>query len=95
MVFLIFCFLIGCGVGLHFRVLALVPVTILVVIFLVFGRSTGGDAFWSVMMALAVTLSLQIGYLIGLCIHYLVLRAPANPSNVSSVSGSPPTRTAQ
>ena len=95
MVFLIVCLIIGCGVGLRFKVLALVPVTILLVLFLIFSRSSGGDAFWSVFMTLAASLSLQIGYLIGLCIHYLVLQASPTASRLNSVSGASPSRTGQ
>lgn len=92
MVFIVACLFIGCGIGLRFKVLAVVPAAVLAIAF-VYIRNAGGDAFWSVLVAVAVTVSLQIGYLIGLCIHYLVLSAPADPSRVNSLSGASPTRT--
>jgi uncharacterized membrane protein len=94
MVILMVCLLIGCAVGLRFRVLALVPVIILTVAFVGSGRIAGGDTFWVVLMAVGVTVSLQLGYLIGLCVHHLVVSSSADRSRVRPVSGAP-TRTAQ
>ena len=91
MVFLIVCLLVGLGLGLRFKVLVLVPVATLAVAIAISARITGGDAFWSLLMAAAAAASLQIGYLIGLCIRYLV-SARANSARVSSLPGASPTQ---
>ncbi len=92
MVFLIVCLLVGLGLGLRFKVLVLVPVATLAVAIAISARITGGDAFWSLLMAAAATVSLQIGYLIGLCIRYLFVSARANSARVSSLPGVSPTQ---
>jgi len=92
MVFLIVCLLVGCGLGLRFKVLVLIPVVTLAVAFAVVGRVAGGDAFWAALMAVAATVSLQTGYLIGLGVRYLVVGAYANHLPGSSVPGTSPTR---
>jgi len=92
MVFFIVCLLVGCGLGLRFKVLVLIPVTTLAVAFAVAGRVAGGDAFWWALMAVAATVSLQIGYLIGLGVRYLVVGAYANRLPGNSLPGTSPAR---
>jgi hypothetical protein len=59
--------LIGILVGLHFRVLALVPVTLAVVFAAGVGAMAGGEAASAVLMGtITSAIGLQVGYVIGL-----------------------------
>jgi hypothetical protein len=89
MTFLIVCLLAGLLLGQRFKVLVLIPAAA-VVIALSFA---GAEVRWPIaLMAVAATVSLQMGYLLGLVVHYMLTGVHANSSPASSLAGSTPRR---
>lgn len=75
----ILCLLAGMVFAQRFRVLILVPVSGLVIALTMAGGLLEGGAFWRLaMMAVVSAASLQIGYLVGLCIRPVLTGKRAN-----------------
>jgi hypothetical protein len=62
----IFCTLVGAVLGMRFKVLILIPATIVAVIFVVIARAVLGDQISTIILAgITVATCLQVGYLGG------------------------------
>ena len=66
-------FLIGAGLGQHYRVLVLMPATaILLVVAIGTGVAQAQTAWSIVLMVAAAAASIQIGYLVGVAVHHVL-----------------------
>jgi hypothetical protein len=84
MITLVICLLVGLVLGQRFRVLALIPYSLLVIALTLTVGLVSGSAFWPTAgRAVAAMASLQMGYLLGLGVHALLLghRKQASESN--------------
>jgi hypothetical protein len=82
--------LIGAILGLRFKVLILVPAT-MIGIFLVVGFALAGETsvWWAMIFAIAAASSLQIGYLSGATIGLLVAASDLRAIHQASTAASP------
>ncbi len=79
--------------GQRFKVLVLVPTAALVATLAVVGDIARTGAVWpTILFTLAVIVSLQIGYLLGIGIRYLLIGVRTRPPRGDSLSGTAPTR---
>jgi hypothetical protein len=80
--------LAGAIAGHRFNVFALVPTTAIALV-LTFGIGVAqGDTAWSiVLMATAAAVSVQVGYLVGMCISSVLPTALAGRSPINSRTG--------
>jgi hypothetical protein len=79
MIVLIVSLLTGLALGQRFKVLVLVPAAVLAITLTIAAGLVQGEAFWpTTLIALAATVSMQIGYLLGLGIRSLMLGVGAN-----------------
>lgn len=70
----ILCLLVGLLLGQQFKVLILVPATAVAAALTIVLAATRGDTFWLITLMVVVdTVSLQIGYLLGIGIHELLV----------------------
>jgi hypothetical protein len=92
MIVLILCLLLGMVLGQRFKVLVLLPATVLVVPLTIAGEMARTNTLW--LLALTVfgaAASLQIGYFLGLGIRHFLVEVPASPLHSSSLTGTTPT----
>ncbi len=88
MTFLIVCLLAGLLLGQRFKVFVLIP-AVLLAIALSFAVA---QSHWPIVLAAAATVSLQVGYFLGLAVRYVLAEVHANSSPAGSLTGSAPTR---
>jgi hypothetical protein len=92
MIILILCLLVGMVLGQRFKVLVLLPASSLVMAITIAGEMAHANTFWLLCLtAVAAAASLQIGYLLGLGIRYVLVGIPAKPLG-ASLTGTTPTR---
>jgi hypothetical protein len=85
--------LVGMVLGQRFKVLVLMPTIAIALVFAIgAGMAHADTVWWIVLMAAAAATSLQIGYLIGIGIRYVLVAAQAGRSPVTSLTGSASTR---
>ena len=89
----IICLLAGLVLGQRFKVLVLVPATALMLALTVVAGLAGGYSIpLLVFAAVAAAVSLQIGYLLGLGIHQVLIGVRANRTHPNAVADTGPTR---
>lgn len=86
-----FCLLLGMLLGQRFKVLILVPFIVLVLA-LALAESAMPVSRFAPAEMVAAAVSLQIGYLLGVCIRYLLVAEPAGRSRANSFERPEPTR---
>jgi hypothetical protein len=85
--------LVGMVLGQRFKVLVLMPTIAIALVFAIgAGMAHADTVWWIVLMAAAAATSLQIGYLIGIGIRYVLVAAQAGRSPATSLTGSASTR---
>jgi membrane protein DedA with SNARE-associated domain len=93
MMLVIISLMFGMVLGQRFNVLVLVPAIALVATVSVIVGVARADAIWSIAQtAVAATVSLQIGYAMGIWIRSLLADVSPNRSHATTVGGSSPTR---
>jgi hypothetical protein len=93
LVFVVISLLIGMVLGQRFKVLVLVPAIGLALIVTTVAGIARADSVWLiVVMTVAVTSSLQIGYLAGTGIRHLMAAARASRLRAGALGGSMPAR---
>jgi membrane protein DedA with SNARE-associated domain len=66
--------LVGAGLGQHYRVLVLMPATAILLVVAVGTGVAQAQTAWSiVLMVAAAATSIQIGYLIGVYVHHILV----------------------
>ncbi len=90
LIILLICLLFGAVLGQRYKILALVPAMALAIpVAAVLIAST----FWQIVgVALLTATALQIGYIAGASIRYLVAGARTRQINASPLAASPPPR---
>jgi hypothetical protein len=86
-----FCLLVGMLLGQRFKVLILVPFIMLVLAFAL-AESVAPVSRFAPAEMIAAAASLQIGYLLGVCVRYLLIIEPAVGSQADSFERPEPTR---
>jgi hypothetical protein len=85
--------LVGIVLGQRFKVLVLMPtIAIALVLAIGAGVAHADPVWWIVLLGTAAATSLQVGYLIGAGIHYVLVAARASRSPATSLTGSAPTQ---
>jgi hypothetical protein len=78
--FAIICLLVGAVLAQRFKIMVMAPATAFVILTAVCtGVMQSQTAFWTILISVAAGASMQIGYVIGLGIRY-VLEAPLSES---------------
>lgn len=87
-------FLVGALLGQRFKVMVLMPAITIVLVLAVGTGVTLDYTAWSIVLtAAAASTSLQIGYLIGIGIHHVLMAALSSRSSpLTSHTGSTPAR---
>jgi hypothetical protein len=82
--------LVGAGLGQYYKVLVLIPATALLMVVAIGTGVAQAQTAWSiVLMVAAVATSIQIGYLVGVAVHHVLV---ANWSHgTSPLTSSTPT----
>ncbi len=88
MTMLIVCLLAGLLLGQRFKVLVLIPAALVAIAF----AFAAAQSHWPIALAAAATVSLQVGYLLGLVVRYILAGLHSNSSPARSLAGSAPTR---
>ena len=95
MINIIICLLLGVALGQRFKVLVLVPAIALVVVFSIVVGVARADGYWPIALtAVVATVSLQIGYLLGIGMRYLLVGVRTNRAHATSFESSSPTQRA-
>jgi hypothetical protein len=93
MIVLILCLLLGMVLGQRFKVLVMLPATIVVVVALtIAGETAHTNTLWLLALTVvAAAASLQIGYFLGLGIRHFLVDVPASPLHSSPLNSTTPT----
>lgn len=89
--FYLFCLLIGMLLGQRFKVLVLVPFIVLVLALALVESIAPMSRFAPAEEMIAAAASLQFGYLLGVCIRYLLISEPVGESRADSLERPEPT----
>jgi hypothetical protein len=82
--------LVGAALGQRFRVMVLMPATVIVLALAIGqGVTQAYSAWWTLLMAAAAGTSVQIGYFVGLGIHHFLTPASSNRSSSPTASKAP------
>jgi hypothetical protein len=93
MTVLILCLLLGMVLGQRFRAPVLVPATGAVLALTIAGQMMQTPAIWPLLLiTLAAAASLQVGYLFGLGIRYVLVGIPTHRLDESPLPGAGPTQ---
>jgi hypothetical protein len=81
--------LVGMVLGQRFKVLMLLPAIVFALGLAIGGGVVRADsAWWIVLMAATAATALQIGYIIGIGIHHVLVAVPASRSPATSLTSS-------